>query len=31
VYWPAYAVMLASNWIDTVTGPHPELARRQST
>jgi endoglucanase len=26
-YWPAYAVMLAANWVDTVTGPHYNLAR----
>jgi endoglucanase len=28
VYWPAYAVMLARNWVNTVTGPHFALARR---
>jgi endoglucanase len=28
VYWPAYAVMLAGNWVNTVTGPHYALARR---
>jgi endoglucanase len=28
VYWPAYAVMLAGNRVDTVTGPHFALARR---
>jgi endoglucanase len=28
VYWPAYAVMLARNWVDRVTGPRFSL--RQS-
>jgi endoglucanase len=27
-YWPAYAVMLARNWVDTVTGPHYALSRQ---
>ena len=22
VYWPSYAIMLARNWVDRVTGPH---------
>jgi endoglucanase len=25
-YWPAYAVMLARNWVDRVTGPRYPLA-----
>ena len=27
VYWPAYAVMLANNWVHTVSGPHFHLVR----
>ena len=27
-YWPAYAVMLARNWVDTVSGPRSALTRR---
>jgi endoglucanase len=28
VFWPAYAVMLAGNWVHRVTGPHFTLARQ---
>ena len=27
-YWPAYAVMLVRNWVDTVNGPHYALTRQ---
>ncbi|HEY3728388.1 MAG TPA: glycoside hydrolase family 6 protein [Solirubrobacteraceae bacterium] len=27
VFWPAYAVMLAKNWVDRVNGPSARLAR----
>jgi endoglucanase len=27
VYWPAYAVMLANNWVHTIAGPHYHLTR----
>jgi endoglucanase len=30
VYWPAYAVMLARNWVDSVSGPRFDLTRRDS-
>lgn len=29
VYWPAYAVMLAKNWVHTVNGPHYALLRNR--
>jgi endoglucanase len=27
VYWPAYAVMLADNWVHKIAGPHYQLTR----